>query len=187
MTIVTYEMHSCLLGGSGACSPRKIFEFTSSQIASDTIWDKISKHFDDTYSCSVTTILNFKIAGRGKFQPPLLSMKPCSLSTFTHTCTYTHLHSHELPSLPLRSHIHSNVSLFPHTPSPHPHHTHTPTTEGRNLADVRTRLKQNMDNQKFAAQEAEHIQLDMIGRDVVNRVEVCVCVCVYSIYLHMYT
>ena len=35
-----------------------------------------------------------------------------------------------------------------------------------------------MDNQKFAAQEAEHIQLDMIGRDIVNRVEVCVCVCV---------
>ena len=35
-----------------------------------------------------------------------------------------------------------------------------------------------MDNQKFAAQEAEHTQLDMIGRDIVNRVEVCVCVCV---------
>ena len=35
-----------------------------------------------------------------------------------------------------------------------------------------------MDNQKFAAQEAEHIQLDMIGREIVNKVEVCVCVCV---------
>ena len=54
MTIVTYEMCPCLLGGSGAMPPRKIFQFTSSQIVSDTIWDKISKHFDDTYLCSVT-------------------------------------------------------------------------------------------------------------------------------------
>ena len=54
MTIVMYEMYICLLGGSGGMPPRKIFEFTSSQIASDTIWDKISRHFDDIYSCSVT-------------------------------------------------------------------------------------------------------------------------------------
>ena len=33
-----------------------------------------------------------------------------------------------------------------------------------------------MDNQKFAAQEAEHIQHDMIGREIMNKVEVCVCV-----------
>ena len=36
-----------------------------------------------------------------------------------------------------------------------------------------------MDNQRFAAQEAEHVQLDMIGREIVNKVEVCVCVCVW--------
>ena len=36
-----------------------------------------------------------------------------------------------------------------------------------------------MENQRFAAQEAEHIQLDMIGREIVNKVEVCVCVCVW--------
>ena len=52
--IVVCETRAFLLGGS-ACPPRKIFEFTSSQIASDAIWDKISKqHFDDTYLCSVT-------------------------------------------------------------------------------------------------------------------------------------
>ena len=35
-------MHVCLLGGSGGMpSPRKKFEFRSSQIVSDTIWDKI--------------------------------------------------------------------------------------------------------------------------------------------------
>ena len=45
----------CLLGESGVMPlPQENFEFTSSQIASDTIWDKISKHFDDTYLCSVT-------------------------------------------------------------------------------------------------------------------------------------
>ena len=48
MTIVTYEMCLYLLGGSGGMPPRKMFEFTSSQIASDAIWDKISKqHFDE--------------------------------------------------------------------------------------------------------------------------------------------
>ena len=34
-------MHTCLLGGSGGMLPRKNFEFRSSQIASDAIWDKI--------------------------------------------------------------------------------------------------------------------------------------------------
>ena len=37
--------------------PQENFEFRSSQIASDTIWDKLSKqHFDDTYLhvCPVT-------------------------------------------------------------------------------------------------------------------------------------
>ena len=48
--IVVCEMHACLLGGSGGMAPQENFEFTSSQIASDAIWDKISKqHFDDTY------------------------------------------------------------------------------------------------------------------------------------------
>ena len=56
MAIVMYEMRLCLLGGSGGMPPlpRKIFEFTSSQIASDAIWGKISEHFDDAHLCSVT-------------------------------------------------------------------------------------------------------------------------------------
>ena len=70
--------------GSGSMPPKENFEFTSSQIASDTIWDKMPKqHFDNTYLCSVTcianiiTILNFKISGvGGEFQAPLC-MKPC--------------------------------------------------------------------------------------------------------------
>ena len=53
--IVVCETRACLLGGSGGMPPRENFEFTSSQIASDAIWDKISKqHFDDTYIRSVT-------------------------------------------------------------------------------------------------------------------------------------
>ena len=32
---------ACLLGGSGGMLPQENFEFRSSQIASDTIWDKI--------------------------------------------------------------------------------------------------------------------------------------------------
>ena len=45
--IVACETHVYLLGGSGGMPPQENFEFTSSQIASDTIWDKISKqHFD---------------------------------------------------------------------------------------------------------------------------------------------
>ena len=47
--IVVCEMHTCLLGDLEACPPRKILNLYTSQIASDTIWDKISKHFDDTY------------------------------------------------------------------------------------------------------------------------------------------
>ena len=36
-------------------APQENFEFISSQIASDSIWDKIPKqHFDDTYLRSVT-------------------------------------------------------------------------------------------------------------------------------------
>ena len=31
-------------------SSRKILNLYTSQIASDTIWDKISEHFDDTYT-----------------------------------------------------------------------------------------------------------------------------------------
>ena len=39
--------------------PQENFEFTSSQITFDTIWDKISKqHFDDTCLCSVTCKTN---------------------------------------------------------------------------------------------------------------------------------
>ena len=52
--IVACEMLAYLLGGSGDMPHQEIFEFTSSQIASDAIWDKISKHLDDTYLCSVT-------------------------------------------------------------------------------------------------------------------------------------
>ena len=44
-----------LLGGSGGMLPQENFEFRSSQIASDAIWDKLSKqHFDDTYLCPAT-------------------------------------------------------------------------------------------------------------------------------------
>ena len=32
---------ACLLGGSGGMLPQENFEFRSSQIASDAIWDKI--------------------------------------------------------------------------------------------------------------------------------------------------
>ena len=39
-------MCACLLGMP---SSQENFEFTSSQIASDAIWEKLSKHFDDTY------------------------------------------------------------------------------------------------------------------------------------------
>ena len=52
--IVVCEMCACLLGGSGGMPPRKILNLYTSQIASDVIWDKISKHFDDTYLHSVT-------------------------------------------------------------------------------------------------------------------------------------
>ena len=44
--IVVCEMHGCLLG--------KVLNLYTSQIASDAIWNKISKHFDDTYLRSVT-------------------------------------------------------------------------------------------------------------------------------------
>ena len=50
--IVAYKMHVYLLGGSGGMPPhpQENLEFSSSQIASDAIWDKISKqHFDATY------------------------------------------------------------------------------------------------------------------------------------------
>ena len=46
--IVVCEMHACLLGGSGGMPPRKILNLYTSQITSDTIWDKISEYFDDT-------------------------------------------------------------------------------------------------------------------------------------------
>ena len=57
--IVACERHTqvCLLVGSGGMLPQENAEFRSSQIASGTIWDKI-------------TIVNFKISGREKFQPP---------------------------------------------------------------------------------------------------------------------
>ena len=66
--IVVCEMRVCLLGGSGGMSPPPLenFEFISSQIASHTIWDKISKHFDDTYLCSVICKQLIKISGGGK-------------------------------------------------------------------------------------------------------------------------
>ena len=54
--IVACKMRACLLGGSGGMPPQENFEFTSSQIASDAIWNKIFKqHFDDTYLCSVNS------------------------------------------------------------------------------------------------------------------------------------
>ena len=50
--IVVCKTHACLLGGSGGMPPppppRKILNLYTSQIASDTIWDKIGEHFDDT-------------------------------------------------------------------------------------------------------------------------------------------
>ena len=52
--IVVCEMHAFLLGGSGGIAPpptRKILKLYTS---SDAIWDKICKHFDDTYLCPVT-------------------------------------------------------------------------------------------------------------------------------------
>ena len=51
---LTHAKCVCLLGGSGGMPPQENFEFRSSQIASDAIWDKLSKHFDDTYLCPVT-------------------------------------------------------------------------------------------------------------------------------------
>ena len=52
--IVLCETHAHLLGGVGGMSLRKILNLHTSQIASDTICDKISKHFDDTCLRSVT-------------------------------------------------------------------------------------------------------------------------------------
>ena len=61
--------------GLGACPSPGKFEFRSSQIGSDAIWDKLSKqHFDDTYvlmscnnidSTTIITIINFKEVGGG--------------------------------------------------------------------------------------------------------------------------
>ena len=48
--IVVCEMHAFLLGGCGGMLPRKIFSFTSSQIASDTIWDKFPNNILMTHT-----------------------------------------------------------------------------------------------------------------------------------------
>ena len=43
--------------GSGGIPPSgKFLTLYTSQITSDAIWDKIYKHFDDTYLCSVNNI-----------------------------------------------------------------------------------------------------------------------------------
>ena len=54
--IVVCEMHACILRGSGGMPPPflEVLNLCTSQIASDAIWDKISKHFDDIYLRSVT-------------------------------------------------------------------------------------------------------------------------------------
>ena len=63
-------MRKCtwLLGVIWGHTPWEIFEFRSSQIASDAIWDKL---FKQHILATIITILNFKISGRGGgFQGP---------------------------------------------------------------------------------------------------------------------
>lgn len=45
---------------------------------------------------------------------------------------------------------------------------------GRQLLDVRSKLQRNAENKFFTTQEAEHMQLEMMGQQSLNRVEVCV-------------
>ena len=48
------HMRACLLGVSGGMPLQEKFEFRSSQIVSDAIWDKLSKEsFDETCLCPV--------------------------------------------------------------------------------------------------------------------------------------
>ena len=68
--------HVWLLGGSGGISPppKENFEFRSSQIASDTIWDKLAEQH---ILATIIIILNFKISGGGIPGSQPLCMKPC--------------------------------------------------------------------------------------------------------------
>ena len=45
--------------------------------------------------------------------------------------------------------------------------------EGRKLMDLQTKQRMNLEQQRFTSQEAEHIQLDMMGREIEARVQVC--------------
>ena len=44
--------------------------------------------------------------------------------------------------------------------------------EGRNLADVRTQMKQKLDLQHYIQQEAEDMQLNMLGEEIQKRVDI---------------
>ena len=45
--------------------------------------------------------------------------------------------------------------------------------EGHKLMDLQTKQRMNLEQQRFTSQEAEHIQLDMMGREIEARVQVC--------------
>ena len=49
--------------------------------------------------------------------------------------------------------------------------------------DVQTKQQMNIEQQRLTASEAEHVHLDMLGRQIEARIQVanlhvCVCVCV---------
>ena len=66
----------CLLGGSGACSPRKILNLDPLRLL---VTQSGTRLLCNTCDKTIITILNFMISGGGEFQgPPLLCMKPCT-------------------------------------------------------------------------------------------------------------
>ena len=44
--------------------------------------------------------------------------------------------------------------------------------EGRKLMDVQTKQQMNIEQQRFTASEAEHVHLDMLGRQIETRIQV---------------
>ena len=45
--------------------------------------------------------------------------------------------------------------------------------EGRKLMDLQTKQRMNLEHQRFTSSEAEHVHLDMMGRQIEARIQAC--------------